>query len=164
MGGKRGGIDERWFSSTTKADNGPLTTPDEGLSYVVFADGASTEKVLLRDAVADLGAALVGEDIWQKYGKWPMYSKFFDYEGPLFHHLHLNDAAARRVGRIGKPGAYYFPPQLNNHLGTFPHTYFGFAPETSRQEVRQRLLQYETADNRITELSRAYRIELGTGW
>ena len=35
FGAHRGGIDERWFSSTTKADNGPLTTPDEGLSYVV---------------------------------------------------------------------------------------------------------------------------------
>ena len=32
FGATRGGIDERWFSSTTKADNGPLTTPDEGLS------------------------------------------------------------------------------------------------------------------------------------
>lgn len=25
LGGVRGGIDERWFSSTTPADNGPLT-------------------------------------------------------------------------------------------------------------------------------------------
>ena len=33
-GGNRGGIDERWFSSTTHADNGPLTLPDEGLSYI----------------------------------------------------------------------------------------------------------------------------------
>ena len=32
LGGHRGGIDERWFSSTTKAANGPLTAPDEGLS------------------------------------------------------------------------------------------------------------------------------------
>jgi hypothetical protein len=30
--------------------------------------------------------------------------------------------------------------------------------------VRDRLLRYEAGDNRITELSRAYRIELGTGW
>ena len=30
LGGHRGGIDERWFSSTTKAANGPLTAPDEG--------------------------------------------------------------------------------------------------------------------------------------
>ena len=36
MGGERGGIDERWFASTTPADNGPLTSPNEGLSFVVF--------------------------------------------------------------------------------------------------------------------------------
>ncbi len=36
FGAVRGGIDERWLASTTKADNGPLTTPDEGLSYVAF--------------------------------------------------------------------------------------------------------------------------------
>src|SRR5271157_595114 len=28
-GGDRGGIDERWFSSTTPADNGPKTSTDE---------------------------------------------------------------------------------------------------------------------------------------
>jgi hypothetical protein len=40
FGGDRGGIDERWFSSTTLADNGPKTGPNEGLSLVVFQDGA----------------------------------------------------------------------------------------------------------------------------
>ena len=34
LGGHRGGINERWFSSTTNADNGPGTPADEGLSYV----------------------------------------------------------------------------------------------------------------------------------
>jgi hypothetical protein len=33
-GAHRGGINERWFSSTTNADNGPGTPWDEGLSYV----------------------------------------------------------------------------------------------------------------------------------
>ena len=28
LGAHRGGIDERWFASTTKAANGPLTAPD----------------------------------------------------------------------------------------------------------------------------------------
>lgn len=37
LGGQRGGIDERWFASTTPADNGPGTPPDEGLSYI-YAD------------------------------------------------------------------------------------------------------------------------------
>jgi len=40
MGGDRGGLDERWLSSTTKADNGPKTSPDEGLSFVVVGSGS----------------------------------------------------------------------------------------------------------------------------
>jgi hypothetical protein len=163
LGTKRGSIKERWLSSVIPAMNGPLAPADEGLSYVAVNDDGS-EKFTLRDAVAELGAALIGEELHAKYGTWPMYSKFFDYETPLFHHLHLDDAAAALVGRMGKPEAYYFPPQLNNHPGLFPVTYFGYDPDVSIDEVRDRLLKFEQGDNRITELSRAYRIELGTGW
>ncbi len=45
-----------------------------------------------------------------------------------------------------------------------PPAYFGFDPDVTKAQVRERLLAYEKGDNRITELSRAYRIELGTGW
>ena len=62
FGANRGGIDERWFSSTTKADNGPLTTPDEGLSYVVWGDGQKPQKTLFKDVIAELGAELLGDD------------------------------------------------------------------------------------------------------
>jgi hypothetical protein len=44
--------------------------------------------------------------------------------------------------------------QLNNYLGEFPATYFGFDPDVTIDQVRERLLQYEDADNRITEQSR----------
>jgi len=157
LGTKRGSIKERWLSSVIPAMNGPLAPADEGLSYVAVNDDGS-EKFTLRDAVAELGAALIGEELHAKYGTWPMYSKFFDYETPLFHHLHLDDAAAALVGRMGKPEAYYFPPQLNNHPGLFPVTYFGYDPDVTIDEVRDRLLKFEQGDNRITELSRAYRI------
>jgi hypothetical protein len=163
LGTPRGSIKERWFSSVIPAMNGPLAPADEGLSYVSASDDPA-DRFTLCDAVAELGADLIGAELKQKYGTWPMYSKFFDYQAPLFHHLHLDDAAASRVGRIGKPEAYYFPPQLNNHLGDFPVTYFGFDPDVTKEMVRERLLRYEAGDTRITELSRAYRIELGTGW
>jgi hypothetical protein len=163
LGTARGSIKERWFSSVIPAMNGPLAPADEGMSYVAPTDRRE-DRFLFRDAVAELGATLIGAELHGKYGTWPMYSKFFDYGVPLFHHLHLDDESARRVGRIGKPEAYYFPPQLNNHLGTFPATYFGFDSGVTRAQVRERLLAYEKGDNRITELSRAYRIELGTGW
>lgn len=163
LGTARGSIKERWFSSVIAAMNGPLAPKDEGMSYV-DPTGRKEDRFLFRDAVAELGSELIGEELQSKFGTWPMYSKFFDFHAPLFHHLHLKEEDARRVGRIGKPEAYYFPPQLNNHPGAFPHTYFGFDPDVTKAEVRERLLAYEKGDNRITELSRAYRIELGTGW
>src|ERR1700739_28923 len=65
FGGHRGGINERWFSSTTKASNGPATTPDEGLSYVHPSAGA---KFLLRDAVEVAGDLVLGADVMEVQG------------------------------------------------------------------------------------------------
>ena len=39
-------------------------------------------------------------------------------------------------------------------------TYFGFDPDCTKEEVRERLLQYKTGDNRITELSRLTALNL----
>ena len=163
LGTQRGSIKERWFSSVICAMNGPLAAPDEGMSYVDMT-GDTADKVSLRTFVEVLGAELIGQKLFDKYHTWPMYSKFFDYEGPLFHHIHLDFEAAARVGKLGKPEAYYFPPQYNNYAGNFPHTYFGFDPDVTKEEVKDRLKNYLKEDTRITEFSRAYRIELGTGW
>jgi hypothetical protein len=164
LGTQRGSIKERWFSSVIPAMNGELAPPDEGMSYVLPFNGKLSEKFLFKDAVDELKDQIVGTELMDRHGGWPMYSKFFDYLAPLFHHLHLDFPAAALVGRLGKPEAYYFPPEMNNHPGEFPVTYFGFDPDVTRDMVRERLLMYEKGDNRITELSRAYRIELGTGW
>jgi hypothetical protein len=164
LGTKRGSIKERWFSSVIPAMNGELAPKDEGMSYVLPANEKPEQKFTLKEAVDELKATLIGKELYEKYGTWPMYSKFFDYQAPLFHHLHLGFEAAKRVGRLGKPEAYYYPPQMNNYPGEFPHTYFGFDPDVTKEMVRNRLLNYENGDIRITELSRAYRIELGTGW
>jgi hypothetical protein len=164
LGTQRGSIKERWFSSVIPAMNGELAPADEGMSYVLPFSGKLSEKFSLKDTVDELKDQIIGEELMSRYGGWPMYSKFFDYLAPLFHHLHLDFPAAALVGRLGKPEAYYFPPEMNNHTGEFPVTYFGFDPDVTREMVRERLLMYEKGDNRITELSRAYRIELGTGW
>lgn len=163
LGTHRGSIKERWFSSVICAMNGKYAAWDEGLSYVNI-DGTTGSKILLRDFVDTLKGELTGDKIWNRYENWPMYSKFFDYEGPLFHHLHLGFDAAARVGKSGKPEAYYYPPQYNNYPGKFPHTYFGFSPDVTKDMIKERLSHYSENDIRITELSRCYRIELGTGW
>jgi hypothetical protein len=164
LGGNRGGLDERWFSSTTPADNGPLTSPNEGLSFVVFQDGAKTQEVLLRDAVAELKDEILGTRIWKQHKRWPMYSKFFDNLGPLPHHIHHNDKFAAKTGQLGKPEAYFFPTQLNNHGGMFPYTFFGLTPGTTKEQVRQALVNFTKGDNNLTNLSSAYRLQPGTGW
>jgi len=163
-GAHRGGIDERWLASTTKADNGPLTTVDEGLSYVAFGDEENPRRILLSDLVDDLGAELLGDDLWNAHASWPIYSKFFDNKGPLPFHLHQTERHAQQVGQKHKPESYYFPRQLNNYGADFPHTFFGLEPGVTVQEVRRCLEVWDKGDNRITDLSKAYRLEPGTGW
>jgi len=164
LGGERGGIDERWLSSTTPAENGPLTGKDEGLSKVVFEENGQTLQFLLKDAINELKGNLIGDRIWREYESWPMYSKFFDNMGPLPHHVHHNDEKAALVGQKGKPEAYYFPPQLNNHGGDFPYTFMGLAPGTTKEEIKVCLENFTKGDNKITNYSQAYKLEPGTGW
>jgi hypothetical protein len=158
-GAHRGGIDERWFASTTEAAN-EGRVPDEGLSYVV----AGRERFTLRQAVADCGPALVGARLWKQYGRWPVYSKFFDNMGPIPHHMHQNARQARLVGQEGKPESYYFPPQHNNVGNNFPYTFFGLEPGTTKAQVRKCLEDWNKGDNGILDLSKAYRLKPGTGW
>jgi len=159
FGLNRGGIDERWFASTTPAAN-DNRTPDEGLSYVV----AGEQRFTLADAVAECGADLIGKRIWNKYKKWPVYSKFFDNMGPIPHHMHQSQKQAKLVGQEGKPESYYFPPQHNNVGNNFPYTFMGLEPGTTRAQVRKCLENWNKGDNGILDLSRAYRLKPGTGW
>jgi hypothetical protein len=160
FGAHRGGIDERWFSSTTKAANGPLTGEDEGFSYIEF-DG---KKVLLKEAIETVGDQFLGAAVMQKYGGWNLLCKFFDNLGPIPHHLHQNDEFAARVGQKGKPEAYYFPPQYNFKDNHFPYTFMGLNPGTTKDDIRRCLKKWNEGDNEILYLSRAYKLKPGTGW
>ena len=138
-GAHRGGIDERWFSSTTEAANEGRVW-HEGLSFCEFEG----EDFLLRDAVAEAGAQLIGEAMFKKYDRWPVYSKFFDNMGPIPHHMHQRFADAKLVGQEGKPESYYFPPQLNNVDNNFAYTFMGLEPghdESPGSQMPRRLEQ-----------------------
>ena len=159
LGMDRGGIDERWFGSTTEAAN-DNRNEDEGLSYCVF----NGQRFLLRDAVAELKGEVIGDAIWDKYQKWPVYSKFFDNMGPIPHHMHQNAEQAAKVGQEGKPESYYFPPQMNAIGNNFPYTFMGLEPGTTKQDVVDCLDRWNDGDNGILDLSKAYRLKPGTGW
>jgi hypothetical protein len=159
-GAPRGGIDERWFASTTPAAN-ENRTPDEGLSYVVVG---GRRAFTLAEAVQLEGERLIGQAIWGRYKKWPVYSKFFDNMGPIPHHMHQSKKQAALVGQEGKPESYYFPPQLNSIGNNFPYTFFGLEPGTTRDDVKRCLQRWDEGDNGILNYSKAYRLQPGTGW
>jgi hypothetical protein len=69
-----------------------------------------------------------------------------------------------KIGMHGKPESYYFPRQYNSYMGRMPLTYFGFDPSTDPEDIKNCIRNYDNFDTRITDYSRAYRIELGTGW
>jgi hypothetical protein len=159
LGTHRGGIDERWFASTTEAANDGRAW-DEGLSWCVFEG----QRFLLRDAVAEAGERLIGKAIWEKYKRWPVYSKFFDNMGPIPHHMHQQHKHAALTNQQGKPECYYFPPQLNAAENHFDYTFMGLEPGTTKADVRRCLEDWSKGDNGILDLSKAYRLKAGTGW
>jgi hypothetical protein len=158
-GANRGGIDERWFGSTTEAANEGRVW-HEGLSFCSF-EGSH---FLLKDAIAEQGKRIIGEGLFKKYNRWPVYSKFFDNMGPIPHHMHQSQKDAALVGQEGKPESYYFPPQYNNVDNNFSYTFMGLEPGTTKDDVRRCLQNWNKGDNGILDLSRAYRLKRGTGW
>ena len=158
-GAHRGGIDERWFGSTTEAANEGRVW-HEGLSFVSHEG----QQFLLRDAVDEAGGRVVGEAIFGKYQRWPVYSKFFDNMGPIPHHMHQSAEDAALVGQEGKPESYYFSPQMNNVDNNYAYTFMGLEPGTTKDQLRKCLEDWDKGDNGILDLSKAYRLKRGTGW
>src|SRR5207253_4019259 len=63
-GAHRGGIDERWFASTTPTTNEGAAS-DEGLSYVVNGG----DRFTLAVAVQAQGKRIVGQTLMDRYGR-----------------------------------------------------------------------------------------------
>ena len=146
FGAHRGGINERWFSSTTKASNGPDTTPDEGLSYVIPAAGS---KFLLEGCGR-------GRRRHSARGRCHAARRRLEPALQVLRQPRADPAShapERRVrqagGHKGKPEAYYFPPQYNQLSNNFPHTYMGLEPGTTKADIRRCLENWNRGDNGI---------------
>ena len=101
-GAERGGIDERWFASATDAANEGRVWY-EGQSFALVEG----EHFLLKDAVAEAGGRMIGQAMYDKYDRWPVYSKFFDNMGPIPHHMHQRFEDAKLVGQEGRDVRVY---------------------------------------------------------
>lgn len=165
FGAAYGALTERWMASTGMADNGPTTTENEGMSFIVAQTSSGLEKVLLKDAIREAGEDILGSRIMGKFGGLMAFAKFYDFRTPIGHHVHLKRKEAGAVGATPKPEAYYFPVELNSIDYNTDFTYFGLEPGTTREDLKKRLDNWGMGgDNGILELSRAYKLKLGTGW
>ena len=72
MGMDRGAIVERWFSSITHVET-EGAEEFEGMGFVNVDDDPE-QKILFKEFVDELGADLIGDELMEKYGTWPMYS------------------------------------------------------------------------------------------
>jgi len=53
---------------------------------------------------------------------------------------------------------------MNNYSGDFPYTFFGMESSTTLDQVRHCLEIWNQGDNHITDYSKAYPLQPGTGW
>ena len=107
-------VPRRAFKSHAAPPTLPYQAPGTGrdVRYVVVVRNPDEAIASMRpflaahsDAWFDLWQvprdALVGPEIWRKYQRWPVYSKFFDNLGPIPHHMHQSNAQAALVGKHG---------------------------------------------------------------
>lgn len=164
-GASWGAVSERWMASTGMVDNGPTTGENEGMSFIAVNTSTGIEKILLKDAIELLGNKILGDHIMNKYGGLITFAKFYDFSTPIPHHVHLREEESAAVGATPKPEAYYFPIELNSIDYNGAYTYFGLESGTTREDVIRCLKKWDSeGDNGILELSRAYKLKLGTGW
>ncbi len=150
--GERGFICERWFASTTHADNvvGP---DDEGISYV---RGEAGERINLADAVDAAPDIIMGADYAATHAGLGRLAKIFDFGARIPYHVHPPAEHAALVGRRSKDEAYYFPPGVD--MGAHPETFFGVHPFIARGPRDAMLLPYleRWNDDAILQCAFAY--------
>ena len=147
--------------------NGPDAAPDEGMSYVATSGGMA-EKISLQGLRHRTpGAELIGtEPDARSTARGPCTPSSSTTRIRCSITSILTSTPPPVWASLGKPESLLLPaPVRTPYPGNFPHTYFGFDPDvTYERGARSAWRATRARDIRITELSRAYRIELGTGW
>ena len=162
LGGHRGGINERWFCSTTHASNGPGTPEDEGLSYVRREDGS---RVLFKALVDEGGDLLLGAPVMQREKRLEPALQVLRQprRDPAPH------ASGRQIRRASSGRRASRKHIISRRNITRSRTIFltrSWASNRARPKTTSGrcLADWNKGDNGIVNFSRAYRLQPGTGW
>ena len=147
FGGHRGGINERWFSSTTNADNGPGTPPDEGLSYVHPADG---KQFLLKDAVESRRRSAARR---RRHGAREAAGTCSASSSTTWGRFRTTCTRATSTPSSSATRASPRPTTSRRNTtrssNNFPYTFMGLEPGTTKDDVRRCLENWNEGDNGI---------------
>ena len=123
------------------------------------------ERFLLKEAVETAGDLLLGAAVMQRERRLePALQVLRQHGADSASHAPERCAGQAASAASGKPEAYYFPPQYNQIDNNFPYTFMGLEPGTTKDDVRRCLENWNKGDNGILFLSRAFRLQPGTGW
>ena len=158
-GQRFGDLAELWFHATEPAIGGYSQV--EGLTRI--KDPEAT--FFLRDAVAELGKEILGEEYHRKHGRLAMFTKIYSFTVNIFLHWHLNQKLASEVHQMSKEEGYYFAPELFPR-GKQPYTYFGLKPGTTKDHLKAAFSKerWERGDTSILEKCHKIPLKPGTGW
>ena len=128
-GAHRGGIDERWFASTTRPPTrtarptrGSATSSDDGKRAFTLARRRRPGRRDARSASRSGTSTSAGRST----------ASSSTTSGRSRTTCTRTTQQAALVGQQGKPESYYFPPQLNALGNNFPYTFFGLEPGTTK--------------------------------
>jgi len=158
--GPRGEYVERWIASSVEADN-PIKVENEGLSEVVLESAGAT--IFLRDALEMLPGLMLGENYAKSHdNKFGILTKVLDIGHPIPWHLHARKEDAWRYWKMNsKEEAYYFLDHPKA-LGPIPYSHIAMHPGTREEEVLELLKRW--SDDKVLDLSPAYRLNVGEGF
>jgi hypothetical protein len=100
----------------------------------------------------------------EKEKGWNLLCKFFDNMGPIPHHMHQSDATRGASAAAASPRPTTSRRSTTRPTTTIRTPFMGLEPGTTKDDVRGASRTGTRGDNGITYLSRAYRLERGTGW
>ena len=135
LGAHRGGIDERWFASTTAAANesAPARRGPE-LRRPRRRAGSRSQDAVEPHGGRDRSAT----PIWDKYKKWPVYSQVLRQHGPdPPPHAPERTSRPRCVGQRASPRATISRRSSTAIGNNFPYTFMGLEPGTTKDDVRK---------------------------
>ena len=160
-GADRGGIDERWFASTTEAANEGRVW-HEGLSFCSFQGQALH---FARTRLPKRGDALIGKsDVRPVSSGGRSTPSSSTTWGRFPHHMHQS-FEQRQTDRPGRQARELLLPAAIQQLSTTTSATrsWGLSRGPPRTDVRRCLENWNKGDNGILDLSKAYRLKRGHG-